>query len=123
MHVYIFGYGNPNSGTPLKVTTMRVFDSIDPIIELLLSEFAEEGDKNTYSYRTNESPFERFLHRWRNPPKVYISELNDAENKPKKMNPSKWRKALTDYSNHHPEKIAKLLLNGDIVLDKQMELL
>lgn len=117
--VYVFGYGNPG-GTPLKVTTMRVFESIDPIIETLLTEFSNEYKR--YNISSNDTPFERFLSRYRNPPKVYTAKLNDPEFVPKRMNPTKWRKALTNFGQRHPEKIAKLLLNGDIVLDKQTEL-
>jgi hypothetical protein len=115
MDVYIFGYGG-SEGTPIKVTTMRVFDSIEAIIELLLKEF---NSHESYYYNNNESKFDQFMKRWRNPPKVYIAKMNDELLKPKLINSKKWREHISDFGNKYLEKVAKLLLNGDIELTKQ----
>lgn len=126
MFVYIFGYGgNRPQGSPLKVTTMKTYSSIDPIIEQLLIEFEEEVEKYRHNNENNnysDSAFEAFITRWKMPPKVYISELDNPNFKAKLITQKKWMIELNEFSRRCPEKVAKLMLSGDIHLDKQLSL-
>ena len=88
--IYIFGYGG-SKGSAVKITTVRAFDSIDGIIELLLKEFINDSRRNYFSRvnMENASPFELFMARWSHPPKVYLMKLNDENEKPKLIKPTR----------------------------------
>ena len=126
MIVYIFGYGgNRSGGSAFKVTTMKTYSSIDPIIEQLLIEFSEDIEKYQSNFRSDSyrhDAFEAFISRWRNPPKVYYSEVDNPEFKAKRMTPKRWKTELTEFAHRRPEIMAKYLLAGSIEIESQADL-
>ncbi len=105
MKIYLTG--NKGSDTAFKITTARIYSSLDSFIEDAMNRLTERGSENAYY---NKMQFIDYISsRWSGL-RVYVTEL-DCGNNVKKLNKEMWKEAIGDFVEKYPDKIAKFELS------------